>query len=136
MSREWAAEMADKFESGDLKWTRGSMVNNWIEDPDVPCFCLTGAIAVDCGAQPVNRACSCGEEDCSYERFRLVGDYSLDPRYYERTSDLGEWIDKVDPFGTANNYPGAEDKIISMNDDGFTGVDDVVKTLRQFAADE
>lgn len=137
MSREWASVLADRYESGELKWTKGTMVSNWIGDESIPCHCVTGAIALDCGAEAVKRSCSCEADDCTYGRFRFLNsNFRMDPRWTERITDLGKWILEVDPYGTASPCDDHEDVIVNMNDDGFKSVADAIETLRQFAADE
>lgn len=132
VSREWAARIADKFDSGEMKWTKGRMVAAWPDDPTLPCFCMLGAIAYDIGAVVLDNGCNCGDEDCNFSS-KTFENYSFedDDEYLRRISEFGAWL-KGHGY---DHWSGSSDTIIEMNDDNKSTLGDVVGNLRRFATE-
>lgn len=142
MSREWANEIADKFASGELIWAQGAMVGNTIAGEGEPAFCMLGAIALDCGGVVDRRVnCGCGDVSCNYGNYKFKDwTFRQTDCFINRVKDLGDWIRSgwdENLTGTPEIFEGdPEEAVIIMNDSNSGVVDDVIRTLRKFAAAE
>lgn len=139
MSREWASQLADDYESGRIKWTRNKMVGLVRDDEGVtePCFCLLGGIAQQCGVPVIDNMCNCGTSACQvvYSEFDSVA-LSSSTCYIERANDLGGWIARKDTaHADSDDFYQPRDAVIDYNDQRACNVENVVRRLRDFAAE-
>lgn len=118
--RNWANEIADKYESGEWGWTQGTLCE-WDESGKA-CYCLSGAIRAYAGAVFVR--CTCGQ--CPY-----YGDMvQTGAQEFEARTLIKE-------LGASLPYTGAVyGSVIEFNDDHVTTVHDVINRLREFANGE
>lgn len=106
-NREWALELADKYESNEWGWTQGKMYE--VQD-NKDCFCLSGGIIMQLGGE-ISGECSCcvsmlgmteREVELMRERMdeftRYVGSYSVPEFNDHYANELPEVINALRRF--------------------------------------
>lgn len=122
-NREWATELADLFESGEMKWGQHDMAT--VDDNGDICHCLLGGVAVISGA--VFEECTCDDD---FPRHATAVQHEDDELYTERYVDLGAYL--IDHDGATPTMVKTL-PIIRFNDAVGRDKDAVVAKLREFA---
>lgn len=123
LSRQWANEIADKYESGEWGWTQGAECS-W--ENDIQCFCLTGAIKASAGVKYERcRDHRIGEDGCGFYSHTIE---TPDQAYLWR-----ERVRSVDSVISCSWYSSPVGRVIQFNDRPTRTKRDVINKLREFA---
>lgn len=137
MNREWAAILADKFDTGELLWTTGTFVTTSKTNNNTPCFCVMGAMALDVGAVVRHKECgTCSPgTDCLYSKHRLESQaFRQNPIFVERLDDLASWLEDRNDYSYEASM-SSEHVVSEMNDGACDSVADLVQVLRDFSSE-
>ncbi len=104
--REWASELADRYESGEYGWTRGQLYRR-VGGED--CFCLSGGIVMQLGGE-ISGSCNC----C------VTLDSTHDGEFEDRMEQLHDFL----------GWPA-----VAFNDKIALGLTEVISALRGFAGE-
>lgn len=113
-NRQWASDVADKFESGEWGWTQHASARK--VDCRM-CYCLTGGVRAYFGMTWIE--CSCGCSAASADSWEEGTWEASDLALEDLSRELFD-----SPF---------QSPIIEFNDHPETSVTDVVNKLREFA---
>ncbi len=111
--RQWANDIADKYESGEYGWTQGAFA---VSVDSKACYCIMGAVRVASGLK--YNSCDCGC-DFLWEDLESDADFNL---MTDRIVDLSAFLGDGIPASLAD-----------WNDMDTTSKEDVIAVLRRYA---